>query len=189
MHAKVRWSRVRASFWYGRSASCRLPAAYSKSSEQSSMSRPSLPVARSASCAACRRRTDPAGGGNARVLLGFGSLMAASTQPKSTGTKRTVSVAKSSRSSASLRDSRRTFVVCLSNDGYAASLEVRKIYATVPDGTASKLGMLRVVDESGEDYLYPSVQFAEIELPPRIAKAVARDARPSTKSRTHRRST
>lgn len=63
--------------------------------------------------------------------------------------------------------------MCLSNEGYPASLEVRKIYTTVPDATALKLGLLRVLDESGEDYLYPSDQFGEIELPPRIAKALA----------------
>ena len=63
--------------------------------------------------------------------------------------------------------------MCLSNDGHPASLEVRKIYTTVPDATALKLGLLRVVDESGEDYLYPSDQFGEIELPRRIAKAIA----------------
>lgn len=63
--------------------------------------------------------------------------------------------------------------MCLSNDGHPASLEVRKIYTTVPDAPALKLGMLRVVDESGEDYLYPSDQFGEIELPLRIAKAIA----------------
>jgi len=62
--------------------------------------------------------------------------------------------------------------VCLSNDGYAASLEVRKIYVTVPDANALKLGLLRVIDESGEDYLYPSEQFGEIELPRRIAKVI-----------------
>jgi hypothetical protein len=43
----------------------------------------------------------------------------------------------------------------------------------VPDATALKLGMLRVVDESGEDYLYPSDQFAGIDLPPKIAKVIA----------------
>ena len=98
--------------------------------------------------------------------------MAAHTRRKSTGTRRTASVAKSSRSSGSSRDARRKFVVCLSNEGYAASLEVRKIYRAMPDARALKLGMLRVVDESGEDYLYPSRQFGEIELPLRIAKAI-----------------
>ncbi len=72
--------------------------------------------------------------------------MAASTQRKSTGTKRTAPAAKRTRSSGSSRDGRRKFVVCLSNEGYAASLEVRKIYVTVPDATALKLGMLRVID-------------------------------------------
>jgi hypothetical protein len=75
---------------------------------------------------------------------------------------------------------RRKFVVCLSNNGYAASLEVRKIYTTLPDATALTLGMLRVIDESGEDYLYPSDQFGEIELPRRIAKAIA----PARRSRS-----
>ncbi len=108
--------------------------------------------------------------------------MAASTQRKSTGTRRTASAAKSSRSSGSSRDARRKFVVCLSNDDYAASLEVRKIYTTVPDATALKLGMLRVIDESGEDYLYPSDQFGEIELPRRIAKAIAPSPRRRSRS-------
>ena len=116
------------------------------------------------------------------ALLGFGSSMAASTQRKSTGTKRTALAARSSRSSGSSRDSRRKFVVCLSNDGYAASLEVRKIYTTLSDATALKLGLFRVVDESGEDYLYPCDQFGEIELPPRIAKAIASGAGRRSKS-------
>ena len=72
--------------------------------------------------------------------------------------------------------------MCLSNDDYAASLEVRKIYTTVPDATALKLGMLRVIDESGEDYLYPSDQFGEIVLPSRIAKAIAPSPRRRSKS-------
>jgi hypothetical protein len=147
--------------------------ACSRSSERSSISKPSRPVARFASSAACRGHMGAGGGGSARALLGFGSSMAASTQRKSTGTKRTALAAKSSRSSGSSRDSRRRFVVCLSNDGYAASLEVRKIYTTLSDATALKLGLLRVVDESGEDYLYPCDQFGEIELSPRIAKAIA----------------
>jgi hypothetical protein len=57
------------------------------------------------------------------------------------------------------------------NDGYTASLEARKIYATVPDARALAQGLLRVVDESGEDYLYPSDRFEAIELPRRLAKA------------------
>ncbi len=48
-------------------------------------------------------------------------------------------------------------VVCIDNDGYAASLEKRKIYLALRDAGAEKLSMLRIVDESGEDYLYPKV--------------------------------
>jgi hypothetical protein len=62
--------------------------------------------------------------------------------------------------------------VCLSNDGYPAALEVRKIYATIPDASAQKTGMLRVVDESGEDYLYPSNHFGVIEVPAAVARVL-----------------
>ena len=62
--------------------------------------------------------------------------------------------------------------MCVSNDGYVASLEVRKIYTTLRDAAAEKVGMMRVVDESGEDYLYPREQFSEIALPPGLAKAL-----------------
>jgi hypothetical protein len=50
-------------------------------------------------------------------------------------------------------------VVCIDNDGYAASLERRKIYVTLRDPIAEKRGLLRVVDESGDDYLYPKMFF------------------------------
>ena len=51
------------------------------------------------------------------------------------------------------------FVICVGNKGYAASLELRKIYQIVPDKAASRLHRLRVIDESGEDYLYPTDYF------------------------------
>jgi len=57
------------------------------------------------------------------------------------------------------------FVVCINNEGYPASLELRKIYRTLPDEKAKKHTMLRVVDESGEDYLYPEGFFVPIKLP------------------------
>ena len=98
--------------------------------------------------------------------------MAASTPRKSTGTKRTASVARNTKSRSSSGDARRRFVVCVSNDGYAASLEVRKIYTALRDAAADKVGMLRVIDESGEDYLYPREQFSEIALPPGLARAL-----------------
>ncbi|MBN1612084.1 MAG: hypothetical protein JW940_35965 [Polyangiaceae bacterium] len=67
-------------------------------------------------------------------------------------------------------------MVCVSNEGYPASLEVRKIYVSVADRDAEQEGMVRVVDESGEDYLYPKQFFAEIRVPPALAKAMARGA-------------
>lgn len=63
-------------------------------------------------------------------------------------------------------------VVCIDNDGYAASLEKRKIYVALRDVGAEKHSMLRIVDESGEDYLYPKSLFRSIALPLAVRKAV-----------------
>jgi hypothetical protein len=57
------------------------------------------------------------------------------------------------------------FAVCVNNEGYPASLELRKIYRVVPDEKAAKHKMIRVVDESGDDYLYPERFFVAITLP------------------------
>ena len=57
------------------------------------------------------------------------------------------------------------FVVCVANGEYKASLEVRKIYERLPDERALAKGFVRVIDESGEDYLYPQAFFVDIELP------------------------
>ena len=99
--------------------------------------------------------------------------MAQSTKRKSTGTKRMASVAAISRSNGSStkrRAPRASFVVCLDNKGYDASLDVRKIYRTVADAKADKLGLIRVIDESGEDYLYPKKLFAAIDLSPAVQR-------------------
>ncbi|MGH7216848.1 MAG: hypothetical protein ACREIG_06395 [Nitrospiraceae bacterium] len=64
------------------------------------------------------------------------------------------------------------FVVCVRNDGYAASLEVRKIYEMIPDPEAEKHKQLRVVDESGEDYLFPEEYFRAIDLPQDVEAAL-----------------
>ncbi len=68
--------------------------------------------------------------------------------------------------------SARQFVVCVRNEGYAVSLEKRKIYIALPDPVAEKHKQIRVVDESGEDYLYPKVFFIAISLPQSIRKAM-----------------
>ena len=67
---------------------------------------------------------------------------------------------------------RSSYVVCLSNRGYRASLEPRKIYRTLNDAAAAQHGMLRIIDESGEDYLYPKDRFAVINLPPAVRRAL-----------------
>lgn len=65
------------------------------------------------------------------------------------------------------------FVVCTANTGYEASLEPRKLYELIEDRQAEALGMLRVVDESGEDYLFPEQLFARITLPESLEKQLA----------------
>ena len=69
---------------------------------------------------------------------------------------------------------RSTFVVCVRNSGYPAALETRKIYRTVADREAEAHGMLRVVDESGEDYLYPAKFFMRVDLPQPLQSALRR---------------
>ncbi len=68
--------------------------------------------------------------------------------------------------------SRQSLVLCLRNDGYEVSLERRKIYSSMPDADAAKHGQVRVIDESGEDYLYPAEYFVTVELPQAVRLAV-----------------
>ena len=63
-------------------------------------------------------------------------------------------------------------VLCLRNKGYEVSLERRKIYKVLPDRDAATHGQLRVVDESGEDYLYPATLFAHLTLPRTLRRRV-----------------
>ena len=71
-----------------------------------------------------------------------------------------------------MQSTAKQFVVCLKNDGYEVSLERRKIYRVLPDSEAAKHRQIRVIDESGDDYLYPQSFFAPIELPQAIRRAV-----------------
>jgi hypothetical protein len=64
------------------------------------------------------------------------------------------------------------FVLCV-RPGDSEDLEVRKIYEVLPDPKAAKDGYLRIVDESGEDYLYPADHFAAIKLPAAIIREFA----------------
>jgi hypothetical protein len=70
------------------------------------------------------------------------------------------------------RSTRQRFVACLRNKGYEVSLEGRKIYQALPDPDAEKHKHIRVIDESGEDCLYPQDFFAPIELPQSLRRAV-----------------
>ena len=64
------------------------------------------------------------------------------------------------------------FVVCVNNEGFPASLEKRNIYVALRDPEAEKRGLLRIVDESGEDYLYAKTFFRSIALPHAVKRAV-----------------
>ena len=68
------------------------------------------------------------------------------------------------------------FVICVDNADYPASLERRKIYRVMADREALALGQIRVIDESGEDYLYPTSCFVEVDLPDGTEAAVFKAA-------------
>ena len=68
------------------------------------------------------------------------------------------------------------FAVCVENSGYPASLELHKIYRVLPDEDAARDRDLRIVDESGEDYLYPAEWFAAVDLPRRVRTSLLRQS-------------
>lgn len=68
------------------------------------------------------------------------------------------------------------FVVCINNDDYLASLELHKIYRVLPDQDAAQDGDLRVIDESGEDYLYSAERFVPIVVPEAVQKSLLKAA-------------
>lgn len=64
------------------------------------------------------------------------------------------------------------FAVCLRNGGFDASLEVRKLYPVVDDPDAEANNLIRVIDESGEDYVYPASLFQKLELPAEVQRVL-----------------
>ena len=80
---------------------------------------------------------------------------------------------KKSRSSGSSVSNTRRFVLCAGNQEYPASLEVRKLYPVIPDAGAEKHDLVRIIDESGEDYLYPAEYFVALPLPQNVKRAIA----------------
>lgn len=71
------------------------------------------------------------------------------------------------------------FAVCIDNRGYPASLELHKIYRVVPDDAAAADGDIRIIDESGEDYLYSADRFVEIEPPQPVKRSLLDAAKPA----------
>ena len=68
-----------------------------------------------------------------------------------------------------MKSKRAKYVICTRNSGYEASLELRKLYAVVADAAAGRHDQIRVIDESGEDYLYPRSYFLPVDLPDPVA--------------------
>jgi len=64
------------------------------------------------------------------------------------------------------------FAVCINNEGYEASLELGKLYQVIPDEEADANDLIRVVDESGEDYAFAATRFHALEVPPVVQKAL-----------------
>lgn len=75
-----------------------------------------------------------------------------------------------------LKKSPSRFAVCVNNADYPSSLELHKIYRVLPDLDAASDGDVRIVDESGEDYLYPAEYFVPIELPETVKESLLRAA-------------
>ncbi len=94
--------------------------------------------------------------------------------------KRTAWVGANSRSSVSWMNKmtrkrpNEVYLLCLRNDGYPASLEPRKVYSSIPDPAAAAKGFVRVIDESGQDYLYPANRFIAVHLPVAARRVLAR---------------
>jgi len=68
------------------------------------------------------------------------------------------------------------FVICIRNDDYPTSIEKRKLYQVIPDADAEQHSQIRIIDESGEDYLYPKNYFVAVNLPGSVERAIIETA-------------
>ena len=86
------------------------------------------------------------------------------------------SVRRNSKSNSSSRNKAKggAFLLCVRNEGFPASLERRKLYPLVQDASASKHKLVRIIDESGEDYLYPEDYFVALRLPENVKLALSK---------------
>ena len=73
----------------------------------------------------------------------------------------------------------KSYVLCIDDGGYPESLEIRKLYPVLPDEKAASRNYIRIIDETGEDYLYPAKCFVRIELPPEIIATLPQIATPT----------
>lgn len=70
------------------------------------------------------------------------------------------------------------FAICIDDGGYVDDLKVRTVYRILPDESAARSDYVRVIDETGEDYLYPTSLFVPVEVPPEAAEALLLAAEP-----------
>lgn len=80
------------------------------------------------------------------------------------------------KSSSKSRSGERHYVICVRNDDYGASLELKKLYEILEDEFGSAHQMIRVIDESGEDYLYPESYFLRVDLPAAVERTLRKIA-------------
>jgi len=85
-------------------------------------------------------------------------------------------MASAKKKSSSKGRSDKQFAICVRNTKYRASLELRKLYRVLDDPFADEHELIRVIDESGEDYLYPAAYFVRVDLPVATARTLARIA-------------
>jgi hypothetical protein len=71
-----------------------------------------------------------------------------------------------------LKEKASEFAVCINNAEYPASLEMHKIYRVLPDEDAAEDGDIRIIDESGEDYLYPAEWFVKVKVPQAVRESI-----------------
>lgn len=109
------------------------------------------------------------GGASSRVKRRSGLATARSAGPKSIGTKRTASAGGDSRSSDF--STSRKVLVCIDPAGHE-DLQSRRIYERLPDPSAARSRFVRVIDDSGEDYLYPESCFVAVDLPRAVRVAL-----------------
>ena len=140
-------------------------------------SRQLLPVEEFAIGDGSCENTDVATGANSRAKHSSASKAVRLSKPKSTSTRRTASEEKKSSSKSLSENIRHRFVVCLKNDGYRASLELGKLYEILSDDFATAHGMIRVIDESGEDYLFEASFFEPVPLPKTVEAKLRRITR------------